>query len=49
MIGLIVVTVEGKLDHLDNLEDAKGAKQRGKAKKAWKKLWEEADAAGLTS
>ena len=49
MIGLIVVTVEGKLDHLDNLEDAKGAKQRGKAKKAWKKLWEEADSAGLTS
>ena len=46
MIGLIVVSGEGKLD---NFEDAKGAKQRGKAKKAWKKLWEEADAAGLTS
>jgi pseudoazurin len=46
MIGLIVVNGDGKLD---NLEDAKGVKQRGKAKKAWKKLWEEADAAGLTS
>ena len=46
MIGLIVVNGEGKLD---NLEDAKGAKQRGKAKKAWKKLWKEADAAGLTA
>jgi pseudoazurin len=46
MIGLIVVNGEGKLD---NLEDAKGAKQRGKAKKAWKKLWKEADAVGLTA
>ena len=35
MIGLIVVNGDGKLD---NLEDAKGAKHRGKAKKAWKKL-----------
>ena len=46
MIGLIVVVGEGKLN---NLEDAKSAKHRGKAKKAWKNLWEEADAAGLTA
>ena len=46
MIGLIVVVGEGKLK---NLEDAKSAKHRGKAKKAWKNLWEEADAAGLTA
>ena len=46
MIGLIVVVGEGKLK---KLEDAKSAKQRGKAKKAWKNLWEEADATGLTA
>ena len=46
MIGLIIVKGDGMLD---NLEAAKGAKHRGKAKKAWAKLWEEADAAGLTS
>ena len=46
MIGLIVVVGEGKLK---NLEDAKSAKHRGKVKKAWKNLWEEADAAGLTA
>lgn len=46
MIGLIVVEGEGKLD---NLEDAMGVKHRGKAKKAWKELWAEAEAAGLTS
>ena len=46
MIGLIIVKGEGKLD---NLEAAKSAKHRGKAKKAWEKLWAEADEAGLTS
>tara|TARA_B100001057_G_scaffold14743_1_gene13978 strand:+ start:116 stop:616 length:501 start_codon:yes stop_codon:yes gene_type:complete len=45
MIGLIVVEGDGKLA---NLEDAKSVKHRGKAKKAWAKIWEEADAAGLT-
>ena len=45
MIGLIVVEGDGMLD---NLEEAKSAKHRGKAKKAWKALWDEADAQGLT-
>ena len=44
MIGLIVVEGDGKLD---NLEDAKSVKHRGKAKKAWQELWAEAEAAGL--
>jgi hypothetical protein len=46
MIGLIVVEGDGMLD---NLEEAKSVKHRGKAKKAWKALWEEADAAGFTA
>ena len=45
MIGLIVVEGDGMLD---NLEEAKSVKHRGKAKKAWKALWDEADAQGLT-
>ena len=45
MIGLIVVEGDGMLD---NLEDARGVKHRGKAKKAWKALWEAADEAGMT-
>ena len=45
MIGLIVV--EGD-NMLDNLEEARSVKHRGKAKKAWKALWDEADAAGFT-
>ena len=45
MIGLIIVEGDGMLD---NLEEAKSTKHRGKAKKAWKALWEEADAEGLT-
>ena len=28
---------------------ARSVKHRGKAKKAWKALWEEADAAGFTA
>ena len=46
MIGLIFVEGDGKLD---NLEDARGVKHRGKAKKAWKELWEAADDAGMTA
>ncbi len=45
MIGLIVVEGDGKMD---NLEAAQGVKHRGKGKKAWKALWEEAEASGLT-
>ncbi len=45
MIGLIVVEGDGKMD---NFEAAQGVKHRGKAKKAWKALWEEAEASGLT-
>lgn len=44
MVGLIVVEGEGKLD---NLEDARGIKHRGKSKKAWKEIWEEAEEMGL--
>ena len=46
MIGLIVVEGDGMLD---NLEAARGVKHRGKAKRAWKELWEAADEAGLTA
>ena len=46
MIGLIVVEGDGMLD---NLEAARGVKHRGKAKKAWKELWEAADEAGMTA
>ena len=45
MVGLIVVEGEGKLD---NLEAAKKVKHRGKAKKVFKAIWEEAEAAGFT-
>ncbi|MEM6309487.1 MAG: pseudoazurin [Pseudomonadota bacterium] len=44
MVGLVVVEGEGMLD---NLEAAKGVKQRGKAKKAFQEIWEEAEAAGM--
>ena len=46
MIGLIVVEGDGMLD---NLEAARGVKHRGKAKKAWKELWDAADEAGMTA
>ena len=44
MVGLIVVEGEGKLD---NLEDAKGVKHRGKSKKEWQEIWSEAEEMGL--
>lgn len=46
MVALIVVEGEGKLD---NLEAAQGVKHKGKAKKVWKKIWKEAEDAGLLS
>ncbi|MEL6683157.1 MAG: pseudoazurin [Pseudomonadota bacterium] len=46
MVGLVVVEGEGMLD---NLEAAKGARQRGRAKGIWEEIWEEVDAMGLTS
>ena len=46
MVGLIIVEGDGKLN---NLNAAKKVKHRGKAKKVFKAIWEEADAAGLTS
>ena len=46
MVGLIIVQGEGKLN---NLEAARSVKHRGKAKKVFKGLWEEADKMGLTS
>jgi len=44
MVGLIVVKGEGMLD---NLADAKKARQIGKAKNVWKDIWAEAEASGL--
>ncbi len=41
MVGLIIVEGEGMMD---NLEAAKGVRQRGKAKAAWAEIWEEVDA-----
>ena len=46
MVGLIIVEGDGKLS---NLDAAKKVKHRGKAKKVFKSIWEEADAAGLLS
>jgi len=44
MVGLVVVEGERKLD---NLEDARETKHRGKSKKEWKEIWEEAEEMGL--
>jgi pseudoazurin len=44
MVGLVVVEGEGKLD---NLETAQGVKHRGKARKVWEGIWEEAAEMGL--
>jgi len=44
MVGLILVEGEGMAD---NLETAKGIKQRGKAKAAFADLWDQVEAQGL--
>lgn len=44
MVALVIVEGEGKLD---NLEAAKGVKQRGRAKKVFEDLWAEAEERGL--
>ena len=41
MVGLIIVEGEGMMD---NLEEAQGVRQRGKAKAAWEEIWEEVEA-----
>ncbi|MEL6642270.1 MAG: pseudoazurin, partial [Pseudomonadota bacterium] len=46
MVGLVVVQGEGMLD---NLEAAKGHRQRGAAKKIWDEIWAEVDELGLSS
>ncbi|MEO0327201.1 MAG: pseudoazurin [Pseudomonadota bacterium] len=46
MVGLIIVKGDGMAD---NLEAAKAVKQRGKAKKIWKEIWEIVEAEGLIS
>jgi len=43
MVGLIVVEGEGMLD---NLEEAKKARQVGLAKKVWMEIWKEAEEMG---
>ena len=45
MVGLIVVQGEGMMD---NLEDAKGVRQRGRARQVWDEIWEELDTLELT-
>lgn len=44
MVGLLVVEGEGKLD---NLEAARSATHRGRAKQMFEEIWAEADAEGL--
>ncbi|MEM8795401.1 MAG: pseudoazurin [Pseudomonadota bacterium] len=44
MVGLIIVRGEGMTD---NLEAAKAARQRGKAKKVWEEIWAKVEADGL--
>ncbi|MEM8838528.1 MAG: pseudoazurin [Pseudomonadota bacterium] len=44
MVGLIIVKGEGMTD---NLEAAKAARQRGKAKKVWEEIWAKVEADGL--
>ena len=44
MVALVVVEGEGKLD---NLEAAQGVRQRGRAKKVFEEIWEEAAEMGL--
>ncbi|MEM9434641.1 MAG: pseudoazurin [Pseudomonadota bacterium] len=46
MVGLVVVQGEGMFD---NLEAAQSVKQRGKAKKVFEEIWEQAAAEGLLS
>ena len=40
MVGLVIVQGEGMMD---NLEDIKGVRQRGKAKRAWEEIFAEVD------
>ncbi|WP_147112352.1 pseudoazurin [Tateyamaria sp. syn59] len=44
MVALVVVEGEGKLD---NLEAAQSVRQRGRAKKVFEEIWEEASEMGL--
>lgn len=44
MVGLIVVQGDGMFD---NLEEAQGVRQRGRAQQAWAEIWEELDAMNL--
>ena len=40
MVGLIIVEGEGMMD---NLEDAQGVRQRGRARNVWEEIWEEVE------
>ncbi|MEM6381612.1 MAG: pseudoazurin [Pseudomonadota bacterium] len=44
MVGLIVVEGEGMMD---NLEAARGVRQRGMASRAWDEIWTQAEEEGL--
>ena len=46
MVGLVVVRGDGMLN---NLETARGVRQRGKAASAFEEIWAEAEEAGLLS
>lgn len=46
MVGLVIVKGEGALD---NLEEAKGVKQRGRTKKIWDDIWAEVETMDLSA
>ncbi|MGX9356475.1 pseudoazurin [Roseobacteraceae bacterium S113] len=46
MVGLLIVEGEGKMD---NYEDAKSVKHRGKSRGVWKGIWETVEADGLAT
>jgi pseudoazurin len=46
MVGLVIVKGEGALH---NIDAAKAAKQRGRAKQAWAEIWEEVAAMDMTA
>lgn len=46
MVGAVIVEGEGMTD---NLEAAKAARKRGKAKKVWQEIWAEIEEKGLLS
>ncbi|WP_240705079.1 plastocyanin/azurin family copper-binding protein [Pacificoceanicola onchidii] len=46
MVGLVICKGEGMMDNMDAVRNAK---QKGKSRKIWEKIWEEVDALDLTA